>query len=132
MVQTDLDALLEMGFEKERAELALKKGGNRKATSEVKKYERPRTKSILVVNAIQWMEDNQDKSLDEIKAAQSKVADDDDEHEIKANIAALEGGAEAKSLVCNECGKRFRNQDLAAYHATKRQESAEMALNRLG
>ena len=74
-------------------------------------------------NAIQWMEDNQDKTLEEIKAAAATKpagADDDDEDEIKANIAALEGGAEAKSLVCNECGKRFRNQDLAAYHATKR------------
>lgn len=29
MATTDLDQLLEMGFEKERAELALKKTGNR-------------------------------------------------------------------------------------------------------
>jgi UBX domain-containing protein 1/4 len=74
-----------------------------------------------VQQAIEWLEKNQDKSIEEVKAeAASKVADDDDEEEIKANIAALESGAEAKSLVCNECGKKFKNSDLAAYHATKR------------
>lgn len=71
--------------------------------------------------ALQWLEDNQDKSLDDIQAAEaSKAQDDDDEEdaETKAKIAELETG-NARSLVCNECGKRFRNHDLATFHATK-------------
>jgi UBX domain-containing protein 1/4 len=74
-----------------------------------------------VQGAIQWLEDNQDKSLEEITAAasKSKEADDDDANEVAANISALETGDAAKSLVCNECGKRFRNEALASYHASK-------------
>jgi hypothetical protein len=44
--------------------------------------------------------------------------DDEEDAETKAKIAELETG-HAKSLVCNECGKRFRNHDLATFHATK-------------
>lgn len=54
-------------------------------------------------------------------SAQKDKEDDEDEDEIKANIAAIEEGGAAKSLVCNECGKKFRNADLASFHATKRQ-----------
>lgn len=69
---------------------------------------------------MQWLEDNQDKSLDEIQAETSKSQDNDDEEdaETKAKIAELETG-NARSLVCNECGKKFRNHDLATFHATK-------------
>lgn len=70
-----------------------------------------------VQGALQWLEDNQDKSLEEIQAAQAD--DDEDEDETKAKIAELETGQSAKSLICNECGKRFRNPDLASYHASK-------------
>ncbi|RFU77222.1 uba ts-n domain containing [Trichoderma arundinaceum] len=94
---SDLDTLIEMGFERARAELAVKKSGG-------------------LQGALQWLEDNQDKSLEEIQAAQDE---DEDEDETKAKIAELETGQAAKSLICNECGKRFRNHDLASYHATK-------------
>ncbi|PFH60442.1 hypothetical protein XA68_10917 [Ophiocordyceps unilateralis] len=94
---SDLDQLLDMGFEKARAEMAVKKSGG-------------------LQGALQWLEDNQDKSLEEIQAAGAN--DEDDEAETRAKIAELESG-QARSLVCNECGKRFRNQDLASYHATK-------------
>ncbi|KAG6061870.1 hypothetical protein E4U17_006676 [Claviceps sp. LM77 group G4] len=99
---SDLESLTEMGFDKARAEIALKKSGG-------------------LQGALQWLEDNQDKSLDDIQAAEaSKTQDDDDEEdaETKAKIAELETG-NARSLVCNECGKRFRNHDLATFHATK-------------
>ncbi|KAK2596704.1 hypothetical protein QQS21_006219 [Conoideocrella luteorostrata] len=99
---SDLEALTEMGFDKTRAELAVKKSGG-------------------LQGALQWLEDNQDKSMEEIQAAQaSKEADGDDEDDVetKAKIAELETG-QARSLVCNECGKRFRNHDLATFHATK-------------
>lgn len=69
---------------------------------------------------MQWLEDNQDKSLEEIQAQQEAKAgdDDEDEAETKAKIAELESG-QARSLVCNECGKKFRNHDLASFHASK-------------
>ncbi|KAG6003001.1 hypothetical protein E4U43_000982 [Claviceps pusilla] len=98
---SDLEALTEMGFDKVRAEIAVKKSGG-------------------LQGALQWLEDNQDKSLDEIQAETSKSQDNDDEEdaETKAKIAELETG-NARSLVCNECGKKFRNHDLATFHATK-------------
>ncbi|KAI8672898.1 hypothetical protein NCS56_00754200 [Fusarium sp. Ph1] len=96
---SDLDTLLDMGFDKERAELAVKKSGG-------------------LQGALQWLEDNQDKPLEEIKAAASDDKEDDEDDDTEAKIAELETG-KAKSLVCNECGKRFRSHDLASYHATK-------------
>ncbi|KAG6008661.1 hypothetical protein E4U21_004016 [Claviceps maximensis] len=98
---SDLQALTEMGFDKARAEIAVKKSGG-------------------LQGALQWLEDNQDKSLDEIQAEASKSQDADEEEdaETKAKIAELETG-NARSLVCNDCGKKFRNHDLATFHATK-------------
>ncbi|KAK1633864.1 ubiquitin-related domain-containing protein [Colletotrichum phormii] len=101
MTQSDLNQLLDMGFEKARAELAVKKTGN-------------------LNGALEWLETNQDKPLEELAAAAEAAKDDDDDAaEVQANIEALENGGTAKSLVCNECGKRFRSQDTASYHASK-------------
>lgn len=79
------------------------------------------TKHNAVQGALQWLEDNQDKSIEDIQAeAAAKATDDaEDDADTKAQIAELEGGATAKSLVCNECGKKFRNPDLASFHASK-------------
>lgn len=93
---SDLETLLDMGFDKERAELAVKKTGG-------------------LQGALQWLEDNQDKPIEELKAT---AAENDDDEDTEAKIAELETG-NAKSLICNNCGKRFRNHDLATYHATK-------------
>lgn len=68
--------------------------------------------------AIQWLEDNQNKSIEDIQADEASKAEDDDDAETKAKIAELETG-QAKSLVCNDCGKRFKNEDLASFHAAK-------------
>lgn len=77
---------------------------------------------ILVQGALEWLEANQDKPLEELTAAGTAGSDskddEDDADEVQANIDALESGS-AKSLVCNECGKKFRNQDMATFHATK-------------
>lgn len=73
---------------------------------------------MVVQGALQWLEDNQDKPIDEIKAAAAAKGEDDDEEDTEAKIAELETGT-AKSLICNDCGKRFKNHDLATYHATK-------------
>lgn len=62
--------------------------------------------------ALEWLETNQDKSLEEIKAAQSQDVDEEEG-------PALQPGEEARSLVCNECGKKFRSQAQAEFHASK-------------
>ncbi|KAJ6103947.1 hypothetical protein N7486_004169 [Penicillium sp. IBT 16267x] len=90
---SDLDQLIEMGFDKERAELAVTKTGG-------------------LQGALEWLETNQDKSLEEIKAAQSQEAEDEEG-------PALKPGEEARSLVCNDCGKKFRSHAQAEFHASK-------------
>lgn len=67
--------------------------------------------TCAVQGALEWLETNQDKSLEEIKAEQA----DDEEG------PALQPGEEARSLVCNDCGKRFRSQAQAEFHASKSQ-----------
>ncbi|OJD11587.1 hypothetical protein AJ78_07673 [Emergomyces pasteurianus Ep9510] len=94
---SDLEQLVEMGFDAERAQLAVSKTGG-------------------LQGALEWLEANQDKTLDEIKAsasATSQLGADADEP------PALKPGEEARSLVCNECGKRFRSQAQAEFHASK-------------
>ncbi|ESA42709.1 hypothetical protein GE21DRAFT_8369 [Neurospora crassa] len=102
MGQTDLEVLIDMGFERARAELAVKKSGG-------------------LQGALTWLEENQDKSLEELQASAASAATakaDDDEEDDGSPIP--EG---AKSLVCNDCGKRFKNGDLAAFHASKTQHT---------
>ncbi|KAL3481599.1 hypothetical protein BJX99DRAFT_149593 [Aspergillus californicus] len=91
MATSDLDQLIEMGFDKERAELATKKSGG-------------------LQGALEWLEQNQDKSIEEIKTG----AGDEDE-----DGPPLQPGEEARSLVCNECGRKFRSQAQAEFHASK-------------
>lgn len=69
-------------------------------------------------NALEWLEENQDKSIDEI--------------EVNEQIFAAAQGSvqEARSLICNGCGKKFRNHAEAEFHASKTEhvdfaESAE-------
>jgi hypothetical protein len=64
-----------------------------------------------VQGAIDWLEKNQDKSVDEIKA--------EDASSSLANVGPTEGVEEAKSLVCNDCGKLFKNAVAAEFHASK-------------
>ncbi|KAI9893197.1 MAG: hypothetical protein M1814_000324 [Vezdaea aestivalis] len=89
---TDLETLLEMGFEQERAKLAVQKTGG-------------------LQGALEWLEKNQDKSLEEIKEPEKK--DNDEES------PELQAGESALSLVCNDCGKNFRSQAQAEFHASK-------------
>lgn len=61
-----------------------------------------------VNGAIDWLEKNQDKPIEELKA------DDDDD-----DGPSLQPGEEAKSLVCTDCGKKFRSQRQAEFHAER-------------
>lgn len=89
---SDLEQLVDMGFDKERAELAVQQSGG-------------------LQGAIDWLDTNQDKTLDEIKAAQSSSSDQPPE---------VKPGEElAKSLVCDDCGKQFRSVPQAEFHASK-------------
>lgn len=123
MAASDLSVLLDMGFEEERAQLAVKQTGGCKFFFQM--YHcvcRVHTLITLSVQgALQWLEDNQDKSLEDIKAPAPEAKDhDDDPNELPPNL--LEGEV-AKSLVCNECGRKFRSHAQAEFHASKTLES---------
>ncbi|KUJ12129.1 uncharacterized protein LY89DRAFT_709976 [Mollisia scopiformis] len=96
MAPSDLAQLLEMGFEQERAELAVKKTGG-------------------LQGAMDWLETNQDKPIEELRAP----AANDDETNPSIEPAALKEGEVAKSLVCDDCGKRFRSEAQASFHGDK-------------
>lgn len=72
--------------------------------------------SLLVQGALEWLEKYQDKSTEEITAAE---AEDKAETDPNTEAAALAPGEEAKSLNCNECGRRFRSHAQAEFHASK-------------
>ncbi|RMD44930.1 hypothetical protein DV735_g188, partial [Chaetothyriales sp. CBS 134920] len=90
MATSDLDQLIEMGFERQKAEMAVKKTGGLAA-------------------AIDWLDQNSDKTVEQLQA--------DDNAQTEANAAAAADAA--RSLVCNECGKRFRGTAEAEFHASK-------------
>lgn len=90
-MSSDLQQLVEMGFPQDRAELAVKQTGG-------------------LQGAIDWLDKNQEKSIEEIKAEQEDAA---------AEPPALQPGEEAKSLVCDDCGKKFRSMAQAEFHGSK-------------
>ncbi|KAI1446202.1 ubiquitin-related domain-containing protein [Annulohypoxylon stygium] len=90
MSQSVLEQLLEMGFEKQMAELAVKKSDG-------------------LPDAMDWLEKHQDTPIEELLEEESSGA----------NVAKVDDGAVAMSLVCNECGKKFRTPNEAEFHATK-------------
>ncbi|ROV94521.1 hypothetical protein VMCG_08179 [Cytospora schulzeri] len=96
MGESDLNVLLEMGFDKARAELAIKKSGG-------------------IQGALEWLEKNQDVPIEELQAP----AEDEDADATAAAIKGLEEGQLAKSLACDDCGKKFRTTALAEFHASK-------------
>ena len=85
---SDLDQLVDMGFDREKSEIALKKGGN-------------------LPSAIDWLDKNSEKSIEELKEEESSTS---------TNLAA---DAAAASFVCNDCGKKFSNMTQAHAHAEK-------------
>lgn len=95
MTTSDLNMLLEMGFEPKRAEIAIKKSGN-------------------LNGAIEWLEKNQDRLLEDIQAEDAEAS--------AGPSTSVEGALEGemvKSLVCNDCSKKFRTVEAAEFHASK-------------
>lgn len=63
--------------------------------------------------AIDWLDKNADKTVEEIHAEASEAADDPDAG------PALKPGELAQSLVCNDCGRQLRSHAQAEFHASK-------------
>ncbi|KAK4188037.1 hypothetical protein QBC35DRAFT_497235 [Podospora australis] len=95
-----LQDLLDMGFQQPYAELAVKNSKN-------------------LDQALNWLESNQEKPIEKLQAAQATKDADDAEEDEEAKALNIPGGETARSLVCNECNKMFRNQALAEFHAGK-------------
>ena len=65
---------------------------------------------------MEWLEKNQDKSRKEIDAAEAEAKAETDPN---TEAADLKPGKEAKSLICNECQRKFRSHAQAEFHASK-------------
>lgn len=65
----------------------------------------------LVQGAIDWLDKNQEKTLEQIQEEATTAASNEP--------AALQPGEEPRSLICNDCGKRFRSNAQAEFHASK-------------
>lgn len=72
---------------------------------------------FTVQAALEWLEENQDKTLEDIKATNTTTTNTNSNEDEEG--PALKEGEEPRSLVCNECGKKFRSQAQAEFHASK-------------
>ena len=70
----------------------------------------------IVQGAIGWLEENQDTTLQALPVPATS-----DKANPSLSPAAGAAGEVARSLVCNECGKNFRNKEQAEFHAQKTQ-----------
>src|ERR1700722_4934373 len=112
MGTSDLSMLIDMGFDEERAKIAVKKTGSRTSSTD----SATDTDRCSVQDAIDWLGNNQDRPLDEIQA---EIAEEEEAAGPKVTAAAVETGEEARSLVCNDCGKKFSTHAAAEFHASK-------------
>jgi UBX domain-containing protein 1/4 len=67
--------------------------------------------NLLVNGAIEWLEANQDKTWEEIQEENTKDS--------TAEPPPLNPGEQARSLKCDDCGKLFRSEAQAQFHAEK-------------
>lgn len=58
---------------------------------------------------MEWLDTNAEKTVEQIQAEDAAAAES----------KAAEAADQARSLVCNECGKKFRGTAQAEYHASK-------------
>ena len=64
-----------------------------------------------VQGALEWLETNQDKSMEEITQS--------NETDATVEPPELKEGEVAKSMKCDDCGKKFRSMTQAEFHAEK-------------
>ncbi|KAF8252896.1 hypothetical protein K440DRAFT_680754 [Wilcoxina mikolae CBS 423.85] len=105
MVQTDYDLLVEMGFDAQRAKLAVNK-----------------TKGLQ--DAIEWLDKNQDKPIEELDGSASTeqalgAASASTSGSLDADGDRAETTGTAASLKCMDCGKLFSSPERAEFHATR-------------
>lgn len=102
MVQSDHDLLIEMGFDPERAKLAVSK-----------------TKGLQ--DAIEWLDQNQDKPLDELRGGSSTSSSNEQATggRLDADGDQAEATGTSASLKCTDCGKLFSTPERAQFHATR-------------
>ena len=74
---------------------------------------------VIVQNALEWLEKNQDKTLEEISSAENTQKAENEEEE--EDGPALKPGEQAQSLQCQDCGRRLRSTAQAEFHAAKTQ-----------
>ncbi|KAK8864686.1 hypothetical protein IAR55_001938 [Kwoniella newhampshirensis] len=106
----DKDQLLAMGFDPARVDWALKA-----------------TKNSGLQPAMDHLLANADSPIPELSSSAGtgiEDVDEDDEDAVKAHIKKMGGDADApdlvaKSIKCSECGKIFRSEATASFHAEK-------------
>lgn len=64
---------------------------------------------FLVTDAIDWLDRNSSKSIEELREETTTT------HPVNTTSTV----EQARSLVCNECGKKFRDHAAAEFHASK-------------
>lgn len=69
--------------------------------------------------ALEWLEKNQDKNIEEIRASEAAAQPDDDETNPNIEPAPLKDGEVANSMVCTDCGKKFRSMLQVQAHAER-------------
>lgn len=69
--------------------------------------------------ALQWLEDNENKSWEELSKPADADADADDNPAIEAK--PLQAGEVARSMVCEDCGKKLRSMMQAQAHGERTQ-----------
>ena len=67
-----------------------------------------------MADAIDWLDKNAEKSVDDLKADDANAVEDGAPAD-----PVLQVGETARSLVCNDCGKKFRSTAQAEFHASK-------------
>lgn len=70
--------------------------------------------------AVDWLGTNADKSIEELK-----------EDEAEEGGLNLQPGEEARSLLCKDCGKKFRSTAQAEFHANKTYDALVSLLSSL-
>ena len=73
----------------------------------------------VVQGALQWLEDNENKTVEEILAEAKPSSTEDAETDPSIEPAPLKEGEVAKSMVCNVCNRKFRSMAQVEFHASK-------------